>query len=148
MPILNYTTTVSSDKTIGEIQRKLRDFGANAVLVEYGPDGEETSISFRYLCNGVMISFQLPVRLDAIYKILCEQCTPRYQTTEQAARVAWRIIKDWVEAQLAIVEAEQAELVEVFLPYAQNALTGKTLYKSMQDEGFKLLGGPDHATQD
>lgn len=92
-----------------------------------------------------MLSFRLPARLDAIYKILCDTCEPRYHHRAQAARVTWRILKDWVEAQLAIVEAEQADLVEVFLPYAQNEQTGQTLYKSIREGGFKLLGGPDHA---
>jgi hypothetical protein len=34
-----------------------------------------------------------------------------------ARKVAWRIIKDWVAAQLALIEAEQATLAQVFLPY-------------------------------
>ena len=36
MPILNYSTEVKTEKTINEIQRKLRGFGAKAVLIEYG----------------------------------------------------------------------------------------------------------------
>ena len=145
MPILNYTTKVPTERTIASIQKKLAAFGATAVLIEYGPEGEESALSFRFMHEGVMLSFRLPARLDAIYKILCETCEPRYQSRAQAARVTWRILKDWVEAQLAIVEAEQADLVEVFLPYAQNEQTGQTLYKSIREGGFKLLGGPDHA---
>jgi hypothetical protein len=35
---------------------------------------------------------------------------PRSKCTEdQAQRVAWRIVKDWVEAQMAIVEAQLAD---------------------------------------
>jgi len=33
----------------------------------------------------------------------------KYRTREHAARVAWRICKDWIEAQLAIVDAEMAD---------------------------------------
>lgn len=146
MPILNYTTKVPAERTIMAIQKMLAKFGAIAILIEYGPEGEESALSFRFMHEGVMLSFRLPARLDAIYKILCDTCEPRYQSKEQAARVTWRIIKDWVEAQLAIVEAEQADLVEVFLPYAQNEETGQTLYKSIREGGFKLLGGPDRAS--
>jgi hypothetical protein len=53
--------------------------------------------------------------------------------------VAWRIIKDWVEAQLAIVEAEQVELVEVFLPFAQNPQTGETIFNQLAASNFALL---------
>ena len=146
MPILNYTTKVSAERTIMSIQKMLAKFGAIAILIEYGPEGEESALSFRFMHEGVMLSFRLPARLDAIYKILCDTCEPRYHHREQAARVTWRILKDWVEAQLAIVEAEQADLVEVFLPYAQNEETGQTLYKSIREGGFKLLGGPDRAS--
>lgn len=145
MPILNYTTTVTTEKTIGEIQKRLRNFGASAVLIEFGPEGEEAAISFRYMHEGTMLTFQLPARIDSIYKILCDQCTPRYRTKEQAARVAWRIIKDWLAAQLALVEAEQADMPEVFLPYMQHDGTGQTLYKIVKDRGYHfgpLLEGP------
>ena len=58
--------------------------------------------------------------------------------------MAWRIIKDWIEAQLAIVEAEQAEMVEVFLPYAQNPATGKTLFEQLSNDQFALLDYKPH----
>lgn len=45
-------------------------------------------------------------------------------------------------AQLAIVEAEQAEMVQVFLPYAQSERTGETLFELMSGTQFKLLMGP------
>ena len=90
-----------------------------------------------------MLTFQLPARVENVYSVLCDQCEPRYRTHEQAARVAWRIVKDWIEAQIAIVEAEQAEVAEVFLPYMQNTRTGKPLYKMLRDTNFQfLLEGP------
>ena len=62
----------------------------------------------------------------------------RLCTKEQALRVSWRIVKDWVEAQMAIVEAKLADVAEVFLPYAITK-TGTTLYKEIQGNGMKLL---------
>lgn len=53
-------------------------------------------------------------------------------------RVSWRIVKDWVEAQMAIVEAQLAEVGEVFLPYAVTK-KGNTLYKELKQDGMKLL---------
>lgn len=145
MPIANYTTSVKAEKTIGEIQGMLGQAGAAQVLFEY--DGPIVSaISFRLLHRDVMVSFRLPANIDAIYVVLQRDdgIPRRFKTTEQAARVAWRIIKDWLRAQLAIVEAEQAEMIEVFLPYAQNPNTGATLYEQLEDTGFKMLTGPGH----
>ena len=143
MPIANYTTSIKTEKTVGEIQGMLARAGASAVLFDFN-DGDVSAISFRLMHDGIQVSFRLPANIDNIYVVL--QNDPdiprRLRTTEQAARVAWRIIKDWLRAQLAIVESEQAEMVEVFLPYAQNPTTGKTLFQQLEASGFKMLAGP------
>lgn len=141
MPILNYTTQIAVEKTTGEIQAKLAKAGASAVMTEYDSEQVLCAVSFRMMCNNIMVSFRLPAQIDRIYVLLQrDNKVPRKLTTRyQAARVAWRIIKDWIEAQLAIVEAEQAEMVEVFLPYAQNPSTGKTLFEQLSNDQFGLL---------
>lgn len=58
-------------------------------------------------------------------------------TEAQALRVGWRIVKDWVQAQMAIVESELAKMVQVFLPYAVTK-QGNTLYEMIQSD-TKLL---------
>src|SRR6266446_8814999 len=63
---------------------------------------------------------------------------PRIRTKEQAARVAWRIVKDWLEAQLAMIEAGLVDLEQVFLPYAQNQ-SGQTVYDVMRSQRFSNL---------
>ena len=115
-------------------------------MTEYDVEQVLTTISFRMLCNGVMVNFQLPAQIDRIYVVLQrdDKVPRKLKTREQAARVAWRIIKDWIEAQLAIVEAEQAEMVEVFLPYAQNPATGKTLFEQLSGDHFALLDYKPH----
>ena len=146
MPILNYSTSIAVEKTTGEIQGKLAQAGAQAVMTEYDSERVLCALSFRMLCSGIMVSFRLPAQIDRIYVLLQRDSkVPRkLKTREQAARVAWRIIKDWVEAQLAIVEAEQAEMVEVFLPYAQNPATGKTLFEQLSNDQFAMLEYKPH----
>lgn len=141
MPILNYTTSITVEKTVGEIQAKLARAGAQAVLTEYDSERVLMAVSFRMLCQTVMVSFRLPAQIDRIYVLLQNdpKVSRQLRTREQAARVAWRIIKDWIEAQFAIVEAEQAKMVEVFLPYAQNPATGQTLYDQLAGSNFALL---------
>lgn len=119
----------------------LAQSGAAQVLTEYDSEQVLCAISFRLLHEAVMVTFRLPANIDRIYVLLQrdDRVPKKLRCREQAARVGWRIIKDWIEAQLAIVEAEQAEMVEVFLPYAQNPDTGKTMYQMMSDSGMKLL---------
>ncbi len=141
MPILNYTTSIAVDKTVGQIQVMLAAAGAQAILIEYDAERILSSVSFRLMHSGVMVSFRLPAQLDPVYVILQrdDKVPRRLKSREQAARVAWRIIKDWVEAQLAIVEAEQVEMVEVFLPFAQNPNTGETVFRQLENNNFALL---------
>ncbi len=141
MPILNYTTKIAVEKTVNQIQVTLAKAGAQAVLIEYDDERVVSSVSFRLMHKDSLVSFRLPAQLDPIYVILQrDDNVPRkLKCREQAARVAWRIIKDWVEAQLAIVDAEQVEMVEVFLPFAQSPKTGKTLFEQLEANNFEML---------
>lgn len=136
MAILNYSTSITAEKTAAEIQKKLAQAGAQAVLSEYDNDGVMCAMSFRI--NNLY--FRLPININGTYKAMekDKNVPKRFKTYEQASRVSWRIIKDWIEAQVAIVEAGQAEIEQVFLPYAQNQ-SGNTLYEVIKGNGFKQL---------
>jgi hypothetical protein len=143
MPILNYTTSIDAEKTVAQIQKMLSMTGASAIMTEYDKDKVLSSISFRVSHQGQDLAFRLPAQIDKIWTLLqADSKVPRkLKSREQAAKVTWRIIKDWVEAQLAIIEAEQAEMIEVFLPYMQDAKTGETFYQSLESKGLgNLLG--------
>jgi len=144
MPILNYTTSVKAEKTVSEIQKALAKSGASKVMSEYDGEGILKHLSFQIVCNNIPVFFRLPARIDNIYVILQNDSeVPRkLKSREQASRVAWRIIKNWIEAQLALVEAEQADMVEVFLPYAQTH-GGDTIYQLVMSNQQKMLGAPD-----
>ena len=136
MAILNYTTSIATEKTASEIQKKLAIAGAQAVLSEYDENGIMCAMSFRI--NGLF--FRLPINIDGVYEVLVKdrKVVKRLKTYEQASKVAWRIIKDWIEAQVAIVQAGQADIEQAFLPYAQNQ-DGKTLYETIKENGFKQI---------
>lgn len=61
---------------------------------------------------------------------------------EQSERVAWRIVKDWVEAQMAILESEMVTMDEIFLPYMLNR-NGDTVYKLFTNKALLLNGGQE-----
>lgn len=143
MPILNYTTSIAAEKTVSEIQSILARSGASAVMAEYDDEQVLCSIAFQVRFKGQVLSYRLPAQIDKIYIILQNDrnVTRKLRTREQASRVTWRIIKDWIQAQLALIEAEQAQLTEVFLPYMQTA-DGSTIYERLEHGGFSglLLG--------
>ncbi len=154
MPLKNYTTQVSAMKSVGEIQGILVSHGASAILMDYGQNKEPSGLSFVLPTTQGNIPFRIPANVDKVRQLLLDQLTSStfrqwdttYQRTrrekinEQAVRVAWRILKDWVDAQSAIIKTEMVTITEVFLPYMQ--IKGeKTLYQAMMDRNFYLEEG-------
>ena len=140
MAILNYTTQINANKTIGEIQAILAKKGANQISVDY-ENGQPAGLRFQIVFLDQPVYFRLPCNVEGVYKSLCNSKVPSSKRTlDQARRVAWRIIKDWVEAQLAIVESNQAEMAEVFLPYAIDK-EDRTFFQSFSEQRKQLTSG-------
>lgn len=140
MPILNYTTNVSVDKTVGEIHRALAKAGANGILNEYDSHGNISGLKFRLAMKDAPVFYDMPVNIAGVSAALKKD--GKYRDDAHARRVAWRIVKDWIEAQMAIVLAGMAEVPQVFLPYAQTD-NGQNLYARIQSNpsSMKMLGG-------
>lgn len=141
MPILNYTTGIEAEKSIAEIQKCLAQHGANAILAEYDDEGQVVALSFKILIDDNTLGFRLPSDWRPVLTILEKnpKVPRRLSTKEQALRVSWRIIKDWVEAQMAIVETKMVKVDQVFLPYAI-VKNGQTLYEHVKANN--LLSAP------
>lgn len=134
--ILNYTTTISCDKTISEITKILVSHGVSKVTFDY-VDGLPVNLTFVTPFKNKMVFYSLPCRFEGIFKKLQNQNrVPK--TQEQALKIGWRILKDWVESQLAIVEAGLAELPEVFLTYGCTN-TGERLYDYIKNSDILNL---------
>lgn len=131
MAILNYTTKIDADRTAGEIAKMLVKAGAKSVLTEYDKDDcYITSLSFKLNVHGNDLAIKLPCDWKPVLQILEDdkKVPRRLIIREQAIRVAWRIVKDWVEAQLAIIETKMVKTEEVFLPYALTR-NGETFFQ-------------------
>jgi hypothetical protein len=140
MPLLNYTTSIAPQKTVMEIQGLLSEAGARSIMVDYDTEGNITALSFQLILEGNTVSFKLPTDWKPVHETLKRQrVSARLQTPEQALRVAWRITKDWVEAQLAIIETKMVSPVQVFLPYAVTK-SGQTVFEYMTTNSNLLLG--------
>lgn len=142
MPLLNYTTSISADKTVAEIHRMLAKAGAKKIMSDYDDNGYIVALSFAMDIEGQQVGFQLPTDWRPVLQILeRDRKVPRsLKTQEQALKVGWRITKDWVEAQLAIIETRMVKTEQVFLPYMVGR-DGKTLYETFESNPSLMLGG-------
>lgn len=141
MPILNYSTKVPPEKTIAEIQRRLVANGAKQLSFDYNDDQELATLTFRIDIENRPVWFSITpnfagvlAAMQAARNIPRSWCTPA-----QAVRVAWRIEKDWLEAQLAKIEAGLASPLQLLLPYAVTT-DGATFYQQVAEQPRKLLG--------
>jgi hypothetical protein len=127
---LNYTTTIAVTQTAGECQAILAVAGAASVAVHY-EDGQPSGLSFTLRTPHGVRAFTLPVDVEAMRRVLAQaerdgkfpptvkshKASGSYSTPEHAARVAWRVVKDWLEANLALIAAQMATIDELLLPY-------------------------------
>ena len=143
-PLLDYTTKVPVSRTIAEIQAKLVEHGARAVMMEYAKTGGRIqALAFEIEMPNGELSIRLPINAAATLKVLQRQYSNReipgkYANEDHAYRVAWRNIFHWVSAQLALLETEMVKMEEIFLPYVITP-GGQTIYQVMAGKGF-LLG--------
>lgn len=152
MSLKNYTSSVPAERSIAHIERKLVSHGARDVMKRYSEDGRLLAVIFIITIDGNEMPFKLPARVDACEGILLGMLSTRAQVQtrkkipEQAERTAWKILSDWVDAQMAMIELAQVEIVEVFLPYAYNRATDQTYFQAMKERGYRALltqGGID-----
>ena len=141
MAILNYTTTVDSFKTVSEIEHILVKHNAKSIMKNY--DGESITGLSLLIDTGVQqIPVRLPVKVDECLEVLKKEKknSPRSNikaTMEQAERVAWRILKDWVEAQMALLDIQMVRFEEIFLPYIETG-NGQTIYERLEEKQFLI----------
>lgn len=153
MPLLNYTSKVPASDSIASISRMLARGGARQVMHDYDQAGNITALSFSLELDGQMVGFRLPSDWRPVKQLLDKQLTgnpnarPWMRTEEHARNVAWRVIKDWVEAQLAIIETMMVTTAQVFLPYATTA-DGRSLYEYIGQHTNLLLGDGKRGQQD
>ena len=142
MPIKNYSTTKDPIDTIAEIEKILVKNGCSGVSKEYD-NGVPMAVYFTFIINERPVNFKLEARQRATLKILEEdKSIPNsYKNEEQALRVSWRIIKDWIDSQLAYIQTGQVKFEELFLPKAVDH-TGRTFFERLNEkDNMKLLTG-------
>jgi hypothetical protein len=149
MPILNYTTEVPSERTVGEITALLIRKQARSITSEFDDAGELKSVSFLMPVGGVPVQFLLPANVEGVVRVLLKDAPwhhrrgvaqPAYEKKlrDRAKWIAWRILKDWVAAQIALIESGQVDAAQAFMPYAQQD-DGLTLFQVFIESNQKRL---------
>lgn len=141
MAILNYTTQIDAFKTVSEIEYILMKHKAKSIMKNY--EGESISgLSFLIDTGRQQVPVKLPVRIDECLKVLQKEKqrgTKNIKATrEQAERVAWRILKDWIESQMALLDIEMVKFEEIFLPYIE-LQGGQTIYEKLERQQFLIV---------
>lgn len=138
--IANYSTTISSHKSVAEIQQMLATHGARRTMFENDETGEPVGIMFAVPGpNGEDVAFRLPADWKRVQAVLKRQrVSASFSTDQHARRVAWRIVRDWLRAQMAMIEADAVDLAEVFMPYMLTR-GGETAYRLWQRGGLEAL---------
>lgn len=134
----NYTTTIQAHKSKAEIELLLARNGAGKIMTEYDSKGNPITLKFCLVHQGKELCYSLPCRVDGIHSFLQAKKEAKFKTWNHALNVGWRILKDWVEIQISLIESEMADIEEVFLPYLLVA-SDATLYDRFIDDSQKLL---------
>lgn len=142
MAILCYTTKVAANKTVAEIEDILVKHNAQSIVKNY-QNGKIISLSFLVNTGYRQIPIKLPAKIEDCYKVLKNERKKNSavkDTMEQAERVAWRILKNWIDAQMALLDIEMVKFEEVFMPYIVD-VNGRTLYEKLEEQQFLIEDG-------
>lgn len=145
MPILNFTTKIDAWKTVNEVQQILSKHGVTHFSIK-NEGSFPVALSFTINYGGQPLNFLLPCNHEGVLKCLKQdkKVPNSSKNSEQALRTSWRIVKDWVESQMAIVQAQLVPIEEVFMPYMIINSTGETLsQKMLSGNGMRLLTNAD-----
>ena len=149
MAILNFTTKIDVWQTVSEIQQILSKQGATHFAIR-NEGSRPAAVSFAIDFKGQPLNFLLPCNYKGVYQIIkkdkatiqkLRMVNSMDKLEQHSYNVAWRIIKDWIEAQMALVQVEMVKIEEVFMPYLIINAQGDTLSKKiLEGGGLKLLG--------
>jgi len=164
----NYTSDVPVLRSLAEIDGLLIAAGVSNISKEFAPSppGKVAAVRFTILFPGQKaVTIRLPANEEGALNVLWRdyvgteklsadgQSVQRYDMRrfsktkgdfkEQAGRVAWRIIKDWLAIELSRMRMQEADVREVFLSYVWDGK--QTLFERIKADNFLALGpGKDH----
>lgn len=147
MALKNYSTKINVNQTVLEIEQILAKHNVTDIWKQYGTGGDIEALNFAVNTEFGKVPFRLPVDVEAVRQIIIGEkrkdkvnlSRREAESYQHARQVAWRIIKDWIDSQMALVDISMVKLEQVFLPYIYNFETNKSLYEAMREKRFAGL---------
>lgn len=166
MILKNYTSTVPVPDTIYRIEQVLIRAGVSGISKEYGINGQVSAITFKIQFEQakVPVWIRMPADVEACANALFidyadgdplssdgervrarrgNKKKTRAEFKQQGERTAWKLMQDWIEVQLSMILLKQAEVAQVFLPYAWDGR--EMFYAKLKSGGFAALMPPRDA---
>jgi len=144
--IKNFSTDVPVSRTVAEIEKMLTKYGATHIMKEY--DGDiPVMLVFAITTQHGKMGIRLPIRPERVLAVFKKQVNAhllpnKYWDGEwavaQSHRVAWRVVKDWLDSQLAILSIDMVQLEEIFLSYIYNDRLKQTVFEILEQQNFNL----------
>jgi hypothetical protein len=148
--IKNYTSSVPASTSMARIEEMLVAAGARDIHKSYDSSGSCDAMIFVMAIINLAqpLYFKLPAKVEQCNNALWEAYKKtvkkpseamRQTIKAQAGRTAWKLMHDWVELQLSLIQLEQIEPMEAFLPYVYNRETRQTFFEHAKQKSFKQL---------
>lgn len=154
----NYTSEVPVNQTIFNIEKVLLKCGVTGITKDYDASARVSAVSFKVASASGDIVIRIPVNeksaIDALWHDYADgdklsqdgssiaawstrKKKKRSDFIDQGSRTAWKIMQDWIEVQMSMIQMKQAEPLEVFLPYIWDGK--QTVYNRVSEGGMRML---------
>lgn len=137
MALKNTYLTKGAGYYIERIENALVQGGASGIGKFY-EDGRIIGLQFTLKIKSANVNFKMPVGWKKVQQVLKNEQASRANDDDYAYRVSWAIMMDWVEAQMAIIAAENVTMPQLFLAFAV-ASNGSTLFDAVMKSDLLLL---------
>lgn len=140
--IKNRTSQVPVNRSIMHIEDCLVNHGAKNIIKTY-ENGKIEALCFSMMIDGKEIPFKLPAYVEACATTL--RAAVKKPTTgtleriaDQAERTAWKIMSDWVDVQMTLIELQKVEFLRIFMPFIYLPKQKTTLYDHFMEKKILL----------
>jgi hypothetical protein len=155
MFLKNYTSNVPVSDTIHRIEKVLLRCGVTGIMKEYGLNAKVVAVSFQIDTPAGKKAVRLPAdeerAIEALWldyvgddmgsdgKVLwsSRKRKTKSEFIQQGERTAWKIVQDWVEVQMSMIQMKQADVLQVFLPYLYDGR--RTYYQALKEANYAGL---------
>lgn len=124
-------TTVSTERSRGEIERILQRYGAQKFM--YGTDQKQATVAFEFNKRVVRMTIPMPTISDVDKTPTGRERRNPEPLLEQARRQRWRALKVVIQAKLEAVESGISSFEEEFLGWTMLA-NGKSVFESLNPQ--------------